>query len=130
MAMLFFIQYPNGERVMGTGYPNTILRVGEVPCGPECCYQDQVEVDFTDFSKDRHDAGLPVLRVVGGPRRPTIHVRVEGTEAERELWMDDREAEGWSTNSPPAGGSIVWVVASRDGMDVEDLERTGGTIIG
>ncbi len=123
MAMLFRVAYPDGEEVFGTGYPGQILTAREVPRGPSCCYLDEIEVDFSGFSSTRHDALLPVLRIVGGPRRPTIHVRVDGSEAERETWMDAREAEGWQTKSPPGGGPLVWVVADRDGMDPAALER-------
>lgn len=119
--MIFDVVYPSGERANGYGYPNQLLVVREVPAGPECCYLDEIEVDFT---KDP----VPVLRVVGGPRHPTLHVRIAGTEAEVDAWMEARDDEGWSTNNHSADRNLVWVVAVRDGMDPEDLVRAGGVI--
>ena len=127
--MLFHVAYPGGERSIGTGFPGHVLVIREVPRGPECCYLDELEVDFGPFANGRAPgAELPVRRVVGGPRRPTLHVRVSGTEAERDAWADAREAEGWLTTSAPDDPSIMWVVATRDGLDLDELERHGGII--
>lgn len=121
--MIFEVVYSSGERTWAVGYPNQILVVNQVPPGPESCYFDEIEVDFSAYPHR-------VLRVVGGPRRPTILVRVEGTDADRELWMDARDAEGWQTLSGhDPDPTIVFVVADRDGKDLADLERTGGVIV-
>jgi len=122
VAMLFRVRYPDGEITWGTGYPDLPLIVREVPRGPACCYLDEIEVQFGAPEP------LPVLRVVGGPRRPTHHVRVAGTLGERDLWMDAREADGWVTceADDPA---VVWVVAGRDGLDVAELVRHGGVLV-
>jgi hypothetical protein len=112
MAMIFRVIYPSGEQTTGTGYPNTTLVVREVPPGPESCWLDEIEVDFS--VPEPH----PVKRILGGPRRPTIHRRLEGTEAERERWMDAREAEGWLTTTSPDDDHDVWCVADRDGLEL------------
>jgi hypothetical protein len=118
MAMIFQVVYPGGERTTATGYPNDTLVVREVPPGPESCYLDEVEVDF-----EMPEPHL-VKRVLRGPRRPTIHVRLDATEAERDVWMDARDAEGWVTASAPGDPSMIWCVADQEGMDPQALERT------
>jgi hypothetical protein len=123
MAMLFQVVYPRGEITMATGYPDGILVVQEVPPGPESCYLDELEVDF----KTPPPSPLVVKRVVGGPRRPTHRVRLDVAEAEREVWMEAREAEGWVTMGAPGEPSVVWCVADRDGMDPAALERASTT---
>ena len=130
MAMVLRIRYPGGETVWSIGYPvaGSILRVDQVPGGPEACYGDQVEADFSVPEP------YPVLRIVGGPRRPTIRVRLadpsgnELAQAEREVWMDAREAEGWLANDADDGSTDIWVVASRDGLDARELARSGATL--
>lgn len=125
--MIFSVVYPHGERANGYGYPDQILVVREVPAGPECCYLDEIEVDFTNVRDPA--AVLPVLRVVGGPRRPSIHVRLSCTEAELDAWMDARDREGWQTGHSSADPFLVWCVADRDGMDPADLVRAGGVLV-
>ncbi len=118
MAMIFHVTYPSGERAYAIGYPGTKLVVDIVPPGPESCLYDELEVEFATTPT----TGGRVLRIVGGPRRPTHRVRVVGGEAVREEWMAAREAEGWSTldgNDPDP--DVVWVVAMRDGLDVTTL---------
>ncbi len=121
MALIFEVVYPGGERAFAIGYPGTKLVVDIVPPGPESCLYDELEVEFGS------GAGTPaspcrVLRVVGGPRRPTHRIRVPGGEAAREAWMNARDAEGWSTldgNDPDP--DVVWVVALEDGLDPRTL---------
>jgi hypothetical protein len=117
--MLFEVRYPSGHVTWATGYPNQILVVQQVPPGPDSCYLDELEVDFSTEP-------AVVLRVVGGPRRPTIRVRVPAST--REAWMDAREAEDWQTAGDDRDPELVWVVADRDGLDAADLVRTGGVI--
>jgi hypothetical protein len=59
-----------------------------------------------------------VKRILGGPRRPTIHVRVAG---DREAWMDARENEGWATLGSEEDPSVVWLVARSDHSRIEPL---------
>src|SRR5512138_790975 len=131
MAMVLRIRYPGGETVWSIGYsvPGAIVRVDQVPRGPEACYGDEVEADFTA------PAPYPVLRIVGGPRRPTIRVRLadpsgnELAEADREAWMAAREAEGWLTNDADDGSTDIWIVATRDDLDARELARSGATLL-
>jgi hypothetical protein len=119
MAMIFDVVYPSGERTFATGYPDTIVVVQQVPPGPESCLYDQLEVDFANISKP-----LPcrVLRVVGGPRRPTHRVRVVGGEVARTSWMDEIETKGWSAlDGHDPDPDVVWVVAMEDGLDPATL---------
>lgn len=122
MAMLIDVEYPDGERVWATGYVDRPLHVQIVPRGPEAALGDILEVDFT-VEPPR------VLRVTGGPRRPTIHVHLEHfTQAERDAWMDARDDEGWSTREAPNDPTLVFVVATRDDQDPNDLIRHGGVL--
>jgi hypothetical protein len=114
MAMIFEVLYPGGECATAIGYPGGVLVVRIVPPGPESCYLDELEVDFDT---------LTVKRILGGPRRPTLRVRIDGTEADRERWMDARDAEGWVTRGAPGEPSVVWCVADQDGMDPAALVR-------
>jgi hypothetical protein len=79
MAMLFEVEYPSGERVIATGYPEAILVVQVVPRGPEACYGDELEVSFTSSARGGLREVYRVVRIVGGPRRKTIHARVDGS---------------------------------------------------
>ena len=130
MALLIRVVYPGGEQVWATGYPDQILVVREIYGGPESCYLDELECDFSGYTTAR-DARIPcpVLRVVGGPRRPTIHVRVQGTLDEVEAWIVAREAEGWAATTSPGHPSFVWIVADREGLDTSELGRAGGTVV-
>lgn len=111
MAMLIDVEYPHGERATATGYYGGVLVVQIVPRGPEAALGDVLEVDFT------HDPAR-VRRIVGGPRRPTLHVRLTGySEAARDRWMDARDAEGWLTRDDPDDPTLIYVVATRDGLD-------------
>jgi hypothetical protein len=122
MAMIFEVVYPGGERTYAIGYPGTTVVVNQVPPGPESCMYDELEIDFSAVAKTP-SAACPVLRLVGGPRRPTHRVRVPGGEPAREAWMSAREAEGWDTlDGHEADEDIVWVVASRDGLDESTLD--------
>lgn len=123
MALLFRVVYPSGEETFGTGYPGSVLVVREVPPGPESAYLDEIEVDFAVPEP------LPVRRIVGGPRRATIRVRVDGTDAERDRWMDDREREGFVTGLSPAEAGIVLCAPYRDGLDPLALEAAGAVIL-
>ena len=98
MALVFTVSYPNGETAEAIGYPDQILRVDVVPRGPEACLYDEIECEF----RTGHQAH--VRRIVAGPRRVTIHVRVTG---ERDAWMDARDAEGWSTRGDPDNDDVV-----------------------
>jgi hypothetical protein len=126
MALIIYVVYPRGERANGYGYPDQILVVREIPEGPEACYADEIECDFQNYTGLET---IPVVRVVGGPRRPTIHVRVPGDEVEREAWMTAREAEGWDVVESANDPSIIWAVAGADGMTPADLERDGARLI-
>jgi len=129
MAMIFEVEYPGGERTWAVGYPDAALVVNQVPPGPESCYGDVIEVDFAAF-KSGSQAPCRVLRVVGGPRRPTIRVRVEGGAAARDAWMDAREANGWDTlDGHDADADVVWAVATREGQEAGALEGAGVTIL-
>ena len=123
MAIVFQVRYPRGEVAYAVGWPNRTLLVDVVPAGPEGCYRDEVEVDFD--APQPH----PVLRIVGGPRRPTIHVRVPGSEAEREAWMNRREDEGWDTLGSHEDDDIVWCVATADDLDPTMLAIDGATVL-
>lgn len=129
MAMIFEVECPGGERAWAVGYPDGPLVVTQVPPGPDGCYGDVIEVDFAAF-KGGSPAPCRVLRVVGGPRRPTIRVRVEGGAATRDAWMDARDAEGWDTlGGHDAEADVVWAVATREGMDVTALGGAGATVL-
>ncbi len=117
--MIFEVEYPNGERAWAVGNPGEVLRVDPVPRGPESCLGDRVEVDFSR-------APCRVLRIVGGPRRPTLHVRVPHDGAAREAWIEAREAEGWATLDD---AQVVWFVATQDGLDAAAIARAGGTLV-
>jgi hypothetical protein len=111
MAMLIEVEYPGGERAITTGYYGGVLVVQIVPRGPEAALGDELEVDFGHQTPR-------VLRIVGGPRRPTIHVRLtDASEAAREQWMDARDAEGWLTRDDADDPGLIYVVATRDGLD-------------
>jgi hypothetical protein len=139
MAMLIEVQYPGGERVVATGYWGFELVVQIVPRGPEAAQGDVLAVDCTGASADLGAANPPrVVRVIGGPRRPTLRVQLPGLDtAARERWMSAREADGWESRdadvtaaTPTRDRDEVWVVATRDGMDVAELERSGAVVQG
>ncbi|MFV8752510.1 hypothetical protein ACNOYE_18340 [Nannocystaceae bacterium ST9] len=120
MAMIFTVEYPGGERVWAIGYPGAPLRVGEVPRGPEACYADELEVEFVASSEVSQVHR--VVRILGGPRRASVHVRLAGAgAAERETWMDAREREGWLTREAPGDPETLWVAPTRAGMDTDAL---------
>jgi hypothetical protein len=121
MAMIFEVVYPGGERATAVGHPGGILRVAVVPRGPEACFGDRVEADCGG-----RDAPARVRRVVGGPRCPTLHVRVSG---DREAWMDAREAEGWATHPADDDPAVVWLVALSDGLRIEPLLGGEATLV-
>ena len=119
MAMLFEVTYPGGERAIAVGYPGTRLVVNQVPPGPESCLWDELEVEPDPPGST---TGVRVVRVVGGPRRPTHRVRVPGGEAAREAWMEVREAQGWSTlDRHDPDPDVVWAVATREGLEAAAL---------
>ena len=124
--MLLEVVYPGGEHTLATGYPRegSALIVDLIPRGPEAAYLDEVEVDL--------GAGppYPVLRVLRGPRRPTIHVHVDLAQPELERWVRAREAEGWELRYAEEDSSELLVVAGRDGMDSAELERAGAKLVG
>jgi len=116
LAMIFEVEYPNGERAWSIGFPGGTLVVDLVPPGPQSCLGDELEVEF------REGAPCRVLRVLGGPRRPTLRVRVPGGVAVREAWMMAREAEGWATaDGLDADPEVVWLAATRDGLEPAGL---------
>ena len=123
--MLVLIRYPNGEITYATGYPvkGAALVVDTVPRGPVAAYRDVVELDV--------EAGepFPVTHVIDGPRRPTYRIRLGGTEAEIERWMEARETEGWYARMSDTDRNELWVVAERDGLDPSDLESLGATLL-
>ena len=121
MALIFTLLYPNGETAEAIGYPGQVLRVDLVPRGPEACLHDEVECELLP------DYRANVRRIVGGPRRPTIHVRVIG---DRDACMDARDAEGWWTREDPDEDDVVWVVAVDRDRDVGELVAAGGVLIG
>jgi hypothetical protein len=117
MAMIFTVVYPSGERAYAIGYPRSKLVVNIVPPGPESCLYDELEVE-----PDAAGSSVRVLRIVGGPRRPTHRVRVMGGEIAREEWMNERDAEGWSTlDGQDPDPDVVWAVACRDDLDIATL---------
>ena len=117
MAMIFEVEYPNGERAWSIGFPGGTLDL--VPPGPQSCLGDQLEVEFAKSGPGR------VLPVLGGPRRPTIRVRVPGGATAREAWMTAREAEGWATaDGLDADPDVVWLAATRDELDPASLAGT------
>ena len=118
MALLIAITYPGGGHAIATGYPHRTLVVQIIPRGPEAAYLDEVEVDWTG------DEPHPVVRVVGGPRRPTIRVRLDRDEAATEAWIAAREADGWEARVADDDPGEVWVVAGRDGLDPARLALT------
>jgi hypothetical protein len=118
--MIFDVVYPSGERAYAIGYPGTTLVVDIVPPGPESCLRDVLEVEPIPGAPSGTD--VRVVRIVGGPRRPTLRVRVPGGELARENWMNVRDAEGWSTvDGHDVDPDVVWVVADRDGLDPSTL---------
>lgn len=121
MALIFTLIYPNGETAEAVGYPGQVLRVDIVPRGPEACLLDEVECEFLS------DYQAKVLRIVAGPRRRTIHVRVTGN---RDAWMDARDAEGWWTREAPDEDDVVWVVAVDRDRDIGELIAAGGVLVG
>ncbi len=131
VAQLITVQYPSGEQVIATGYVGGTLVAQIIPRGPEAQLLDVLEIDYTGPEPFR------VVRVIGGPRRPTIRVRLEVDEPVAEAWIDAREADGWtarcaepSAASPEQHGSTeVWVVAMRDGLDPAALVAAGATIV-
>jgi len=120
--MIFEVSYPSGERATAVGYPKQTLRVDVVPRGPEACYGDLIECEFGGPP----DHAVTVLRVVGGPRRKTFLVRVTGN---RDLWMDDRDREGWNTLDDPDDPQVVWVVPESDDADPASLIATGAELL-
>jgi hypothetical protein len=124
VALLLTVAYPAGERAIATGYVGVPLRVDIIPRGPEACYRDEVEVDFSGGEP------YPVLRILSGPRRTTIRVRLpRSDEIARELWMDARAPEGWYARAADDGSDEIWIVAERDGLDVAALERAGASVV-
>lgn len=125
MAMLLHIEYPAGERAIATGYPvpGSTLIVQIIPRGPEAALYDEVIVDLTGSEPHR------VLQVVGGPRRPTIRVRLELDERGRLSWMDARELEGWDTRESDHDPLEIWAVPLRDDLHPADLVRTGAQLV-
>ena len=121
MALIFFVDYPNGETAEAVGYPDQILWINAVPRGPEACLHDEVECEFLADYRAR------VLRIVAGPRRRTIHVRVAG---DREAWMDARESEGWCTRADRVAEDVVWIVAVDVDRDPQELIALGAEILG
>lgn len=119
MALVYIVIYPNGETAEAIGYPDQVLRIDVVPRGPEACLHDEVECDFLPDYRAR------VRRVLGGPRRRTIHVRVSG---DRDAWMDARDAEGWWTRGDPDQEDVVWVVAVDRDREVGELVTAGGVV--
>jgi hypothetical protein len=118
MAMIFEVVYPSGEVTWGIGYPGTTIVINQVPPGPESCIYDELEVqpEPGDATKVR------VVRIVGGPRRPTHRVRVPGGEIVRNAWMDARDNEGWTTlDGHDPDPDVVWVAALEDGLDPSTL---------
>ncbi len=120
MALIFTVIYPNGETAEAVGYPDQVLRVDIVPRGPEACLHDEVECEF------RPDYTAKVLRIVGGPRRRTIHVRVAG---DRDAWMDARDSEGWWTLPDRDEDDVVWLVPVDDDRDLTQLVSVGVQIL-
>jgi hypothetical protein len=121
--MLINVEYAGGERALATGYVGARLVVQILPRGPEACFYDELEVDFSGAEPYR------VVRVVGGPRRPTIRVAVAHDDATREAWIDAREREGWYGRPADDGSDEVWIVAERDGLSVDDLVRAGASVL-
>lgn len=103
MALIYEVVYPGGERARAVGYPDGVLRVTVVPRGPEACLGDLLECTFGPAG----DYTAYVRAVVGGPRRPTRHVRVDG---DRAAWIEAREREGLEVLEDPDDPAVVWVV--------------------
>lgn len=122
--MIFEVEYPNGERAWSIGFPGGTLVVDLVPPGPESCLGDELEVEFTKSGPCR------VLRVLGGPRRPTARVRLPGGVAVREAWMTAREAEGWATaDGLDPDPDVVWVAPTRDGLVPTSLDSGAAKLL-
>lgn len=118
MALIFDVVYPNGEHAVAIGYGGRPLVVNQVPRGPESCLFDELEVATHSTT-----APCAVVRILGGPRRPTHRVRVIGGELAREQWMAAREVEGWDTlDGHDEDPDVVWVVATADGLDASMLD--------
>ena len=140
MALLIEVVYPSGEHVIATGYLHRTLVVQIVPRGPDAAYLDELEVDFTG------DEPYRVVRVLGGPRRRTVRVRVDllsaslrdaarpgeagACDGDHEAWLDAREADGWYGRVADDGSGELWVVAERDGLDARALESAGARLVG
>ena len=120
MALVYFLTYPNGETAEAIGYPDQVLRVDVVPRGPDACLYDEVECEFLP------DYRAKVLRIIAGPRRQTIHVRVTGN---RDAWMDARDEEGWWTRPDPDVDDVVWVVPVDEDRDPAQLVSVGVQIL-
>jgi hypothetical protein len=123
--MLIEVVYPRGERVTATGYVGGVLWVSIVPEGPEAAYLDELEVDYAGEREP-----YPVVRVVGGPRNPTLRVRLALDEAALDRWMTARDDEGWSTRVSDTDPRVVLVVACRAGLDARSLEAHGAVLEG
>lgn len=123
--MLLNVRYPLGELAIATGYPveGSTVVVQIIPRGPEAAVDDVLLVDFTQGEP------YPVVRIVGGPRRATIRVRLQLDEAGREQWMNARELEGWDARESDDDAHELWVVPMRDGMDAAELVRAGAVLI-
>ena len=116
--MIFSVTYPGGEQTYGIGYPGTTLVIEQVPPGPESCLGDVLEVAPDPVGS----TNMRVVRIVGGPRRPTHRVRVVGGAAAREAWMAAHEARGWTAlDGHDPDPDVVWVVALVDGLDPATL---------
>ncbi|MCE9574415.1 MAG: hypothetical protein K8W52_14805 [Deltaproteobacteria bacterium] len=124
MAMLFAVAYPGGERTIATGYPGAIVVVREVPRGPEACLFDELEIAATDEPGELGPL-FRVVRIAGGPRRPTLRVRLDAA-ADRDAWLDAREAEGWWTATAPGDPDDLWLVRpdAAAGVTIDDDRRT------
>ncbi len=115
MAMLFSVVYPAGESAIATGYPGTLVVVYQVPRGPEACLLDELAIAPTG-ERDAFGALYRVVRIAGGPRRPTLRVRLAGAApAARDAWLDAREAEGWWTGTAPDDPDELWLVRPAPG---------------
>lgn len=123
MAMLIEVVYPRGERVTATGYIGKVLWVSIVPEGPEAAYLDELEVDYTGKREP-----YPVVRVVAGPRNPTLRVRPALDEDALDRWMTARDDEGWSTRISDRDPRVVLAVACRAGLDARSLVAHGAVL--
>ena len=107
MAMIFTVCYPSGERAFAIGYPDAPLVVDLVPRGPEACLFDEIEAE--PFHGPTTECRA--RRILAGPRRPALHVRLDGaSESARDAWLDAREAEGWWVATSPDDPDEIWIV--------------------